>query len=61
MMPRGEVGLIFAGMGTKLILAGRPVVDSGVYAAAVFMVMATTLATPPALMWAIRRTHVARA
>lgn len=55
MMPRGEVGLIFAGMGTKLVLDGRPVVDGGTYAAAVFMVMITTLATPPALAWAIRR------
>lgn len=60
MMPRGEVGLIFAGMGTKLLLSGRPVVDGGVYAAAVVMVMVTTLATPPALMWAIRRTGVTR-
>jgi Kef-type K+ transport system membrane component KefB len=55
MMPRGEVGLIFAGIGATLVLDGRPVVDEGTYAAAVFMVMATTLATPPALFWAIRR------
>jgi hypothetical protein len=38
MMPRGEVGLIFAGIGAKLMLDGRPVVDVGTYAAAVFMV-----------------------
>ncbi|MBI3932096.1 MAG: cation:proton antiporter [Acidobacteria bacterium] len=55
MMPRGEVGLIFAGIGAQLVLEGRPVVDVGTYAAAVFMVVATTMATPPALVWAIRR------
>jgi Kef-type K+ transport system membrane component KefB len=55
MMPRGEVGLIFAGIGAQLMLDGRPVVDAGSYAAAVFMVVATTLATPPALAWATRR------
>jgi Kef-type K+ transport system membrane component KefB len=55
MMPRGEVGLIFAGIGAQLILGGRPVVDAGTYAAAVFMVVATTMATPPLLLWSIRR------
>jgi hypothetical protein len=30
-------------------------VDAGTYAAAVFMVMATTVATPPLLLWALRR------
>jgi Kef-type K+ transport system membrane component KefB len=53
MMPRGEVGLIFAGIGAKLVLDGRPVVDSGTYAAAVFMVVATTVLTPPFLAWAM--------
>lgn len=55
MMPRGEVGLIFAGIGTQLVLQGRPVVDAGTYAAAVFMVVATTMATPPLLVWSMRR------
>ena len=55
MMPRGEVGLIFAGIGARLILDGRPVVDAGTYAAAVFMVMATTVATPPLLLWSLKR------
>jgi Kef-type K+ transport system membrane component KefB len=55
MMPRGEVGLIFAGIGATLVLAGEPVVDAGTYAAAVFMVMATTMATPPLLLWSLRR------
>jgi Kef-type K+ transport system membrane component KefB len=55
MMPRGEVGLIFAGIGAQLVLGGRPVVDAGTYAAAVIMVVATTMATPPLLLWSMRR------
>jgi Kef-type K+ transport system membrane component KefB len=55
MMPRGEVGLIFAGIGAQLVLSGRPVIDAGAYAAAVFMVVATTMLTPPLLVWSIRR------
>ena len=55
MMPRGEVGLIFAGIGAKLTLSGMPVVDPGTYAAAVFMVVATTVLTPPLLLWSMRR------
>jgi Kef-type K+ transport system membrane component KefB len=61
MMPRGEVGLIFAGIGAQLVLDGRPVVDSGTYAAAVFMVVATTMATPPLLLWSMRRAPLAAA
>jgi Kef-type K+ transport system membrane component KefB len=55
MMPRGEVGLIFAGIGAQLLLEGEPVVSGETYAAAVFMVVATTMATPPLLLWALRR------
>jgi Kef-type K+ transport system membrane component KefB len=55
MLPRGEVGLIFAGIGAKLVLDGRPVVDAGTYAAAVFMVVATTMLTPPLLLWSMKR------
>jgi Kef-type K+ transport system membrane component KefB len=55
MMPRGEVGLIFAGIGARLVLDGKPVIDGATYAAAVFMVIATTLATPPLLLWSMRR------
>lgn len=58
MMPRGEVGLIFAGIGAQLVLDGRPVVDAGTYAAAVFMVVATTMATPPLLLWSMKRDAV---
>jgi hypothetical protein len=31
------------------------VIDAGAYAAAVFMVVATTMATPPLLLWSMRR------
>jgi Kef-type K+ transport system membrane component KefB len=55
MMPRGEVGLIFAGIGAQLSLDGEPVVSGATYAAAVFMVVATTMATPPVLLWSLRR------
>lgn len=61
MMPRGEVGLIFAGIGAGLVLDGRPVVDAGTYAAAVFMVVVTTMATPPLLLWSMRRHRAAAA
>jgi Kef-type K+ transport system membrane component KefB len=44
MVPRGEVGLIFAQMG---LAAG--VLDAGQYAALMMMVMVTTLAAPPTL------------
>jgi Kef-type K+ transport system membrane component KefB len=61
MMPRGEVGLIFAGIGAKLVLDGRAVVDEGTYAAAVFMVVATTVLTPPLLLWSMKRSGVRQA
>lgn len=55
MMPRGEVGLIFAGIGATLMLGGHAVVSPDTYAAAVFMVVVTTMATPPLLLWSLRR------
>jgi Kef-type K+ transport system membrane component KefB len=59
MMPRGEVGLIFAGIGASLVLDGHPVVSPETYAAAVFMVVVTTMATPPLLLWSLKRDGVA--
>jgi Kef-type K+ transport system membrane component KefB len=55
MMPRGEVGLIFAGIGAALALDGEPVIGPDTYAAAVFMVVVTTMATPPLLLRSLRR------
>lgn len=49
MIPRGEVGLIFAAIGSKLVLNGEKIIDSGTYSAVVIMVMVTTLVTPPLL------------
>lgn len=58
MIPRGEVGLIFAGIGASLWLpnaqgANEPIVSAGTFSAIVIMVIVTTLLTPPALKWAM--------
>jgi Kef-type K+ transport system membrane component KefB len=55
MIPRGEVGLIFAGIGAKLILDGEPVITTGTYSAVVIMVITTTLVTPPLLIHSLLR------
>lgn len=55
MIPRGEVGLIFASIGLGLTLHGERIVDEGVYSAVVIMVIVTTLVTPPALKWSLER------
>lgn len=44
MLPRGEVGLVFAAIGRSL-----NVIDDSIFAAIVLMVLVTTLATPPLL------------
>src|SRR5262245_23860287 len=54
MIPRGEVGLIFASIGSTLTIAGERVVDPAVYSAVVVMVSLTTLMTPPLLVWRLR-------
>jgi Kef-type K+ transport system membrane component KefB len=55
MIPRGEVGLIFANIGLGLSLAGQPIVDDGIFSAVVIMVIVTTMATPPLLKWSLAR------
>ncbi|MCI0652387.1 MAG: cation:proton antiporter [Planctomycetes bacterium] len=55
MVPRGEVGLIFANMGAALQLDGKPVVSGAVFSAVVIMVIVTTFITPPALKWSLAR------
>jgi len=55
MIPRGEVGLIFANIGLGLAINGVPVIDRGIYSAVVIMVMLTTLVTPPLLQWSLAR------
>lgn len=60
MIPRGEVGLIFAGLGATLMLpnaqgVSQPVINAGTFGAIVIMVIVTTLLTPPALKWSLAR------
>ena len=49
MVPRGEVTIIYANIGTSLMLDGRPVLDQALYSALVLVVFVTTLVTPAAL------------
>jgi Kef-type K+ transport system membrane component KefB len=49
MMPRGEVGLVFAAIGRTL-----GVIDDAIFSAIVLMVMVTTLAAPPLLKIAVQ-------
>jgi Kef-type K+ transport system membrane component KefB len=55
MIPRGEVGLIFASIGASLTLHGKPVIDSATYGVVVIMVIVTTLVTPPLIKWRFGR------
>ncbi len=55
MIPRGEVGLIFAGIGTTLRIGGVRVVDDTVFAAAIVVIALTTFMTPPLLTWRFGR------
>ncbi len=55
MIPRGEVGLIFAGIGASLTLQGQPILPQGAFSAIVLMVLVTTLLAPVGLRWAFRR------
>ena len=57
MVPRGEVGLIFAGVGLTLKFHGERVLDEAAFAAILFMVMVTTLITPPLLQWSFTRSE----
>ncbi len=58
MVPRGEVGLIFAGIGATLMLPGasgisEPVIGPATFGAVVIMVIVTTLVTPLTLKWSL--------
>ena len=55
MVPRGEVGLIFASIGLTLVVHGERIIDAATYSAVVIMVVLTTLITPPALKWSLNR------
>jgi Kef-type K+ transport system membrane component KefB len=55
MIPRGEVGLIFANIGLTLVVGGEHIVDQSVFSAVVVMVIVTTVVTPPLLKWSLNR------
>ena len=60
MIPRGEVGLIFAGIGATLTLknaqgVAEPVIGAATFGAVIIMVIVTTLVTPPVLKWSLSR------
>jgi len=55
MIPRGEVGLIFANIGLGLKVGGEHIVDAASFSAIVVMVIVTTMVTPPALKWSLGR------
>jgi Kef-type K+ transport system membrane component KefB len=55
MIPRGEVGLIFANLGLGMTIAGERIVDQPLFSTIVLMVLVTTLLTPPALKWSLGR------
>lgn len=60
MVPRGEVGLIFAGIGTTLFLPNvygvvEPIISPATFGVVVVMVIITTLFAPPALKLALSR------
>jgi Kef-type K+ transport system membrane component KefB len=55
MLPRGEVTLVFAALGSTLTIGSAPLLDQRGYAALVAVVILTTLATPPALKWSLGR------
>lgn len=54
MIPRGEVGLIFAGVGLTLSVGGERIIDEATFAAILVMVVVTTLITPPLLQWSFK-------
>lgn len=56
MIPRGEVGLIFASIGLS-----RGIVSEGIYAAIIFVVVATTFVTPSLLKFSAQRARLREA
>ncbi len=59
MVPRGEVGLIFANVGLALTIRGVPVITPGIYGAVVLMILITTVVTPPLLSASLKRSSSA--
>jgi Kef-type K+ transport system membrane component KefB len=55
MIPRGEVGLIFAAIGSTLMIQGKQIITPSTFSAVVIMVIVTTMVTPPLLKWSLAR------
>jgi Kef-type K+ transport system membrane component KefB len=55
MIPRGEVGLIFANIGIGLMMGSHAIVSQHEFSAIVVMVIITTMITPPLLKWSLLR------
>jgi Kef-type K+ transport system membrane component KefB len=55
MIPRGEVSLIFAGIGGSALINGSPVLTPGVFSGLVLVVLLTTLLTPSLLKLAFEK------
>jgi len=53
MVPRGEVTLVFAALGSALHIGSAPLLDDHGYSSLVTVVVLTTLITPPALKWSL--------
>jgi Kef-type K+ transport system membrane component KefB len=60
MLPRGEVGLIFAGIGAGLMLHGQPILSPGLFSAIVLVVLVTTLLAPAGLRAVFARVKAQR-
>ena len=57
MMPRGEVGIIVALLGTKILIESEPALSPAMYAVIVVMCIATTLIAPPVLSKLFRKKY----
>lgn len=55
MIPRGEVTLVFAALGSAYKIGQSPLLDQNGYTAIVTVVILTTLLTPPALKWSLAK------
>ncbi|MCC6932910.1 MAG: cation:proton antiporter, partial [Deltaproteobacteria bacterium] len=51
MIPRGEVGLIFIGIGSTMLIDGVPVVDPATFGSVIIVVVVTTMITPSLVKW----------
>ncbi len=65
MIPRGEVGLIMAGIGMTLVMpnasgVAEPIISSAIFGSIILMVILTTLVTPPLLKWSLSNKRTAQ-